>query len=221
MNRSEWDWATYFRLHEAACLIGGFPCVSLKNPTTEQLPAGARPILIKLATAYVCWYQLESGMTPTESSVPLLAGIRQSDGSLPPLSEDAKDLSGEFVSRQSLIDFLHSIGKTSVYEFDLSATKTYTNAASGRRNTVEDPGHGNPWEIPDPRDPKAVLPWYTAARYFARQLIKEDTTLLSKREILADKVSRQLAAVGIFKRGGKKPFNGGTIKKALVNIYLD
>lgn len=75
-----------------------------------------------------------------------------------------------------------------------------------------------PWLIPIESDPPAEQSWYTPARYFARDLIKQDSTLLTKRDILALKVGQSLVGVGIYKRGGKKPHSPGTIKKALVNI---
>ena len=77
-----------------------------------------------------------------------------------------------------------------------------------------------PWTIEDPRDPKPEQPWYTSARYFARQLASEDSTLRKKKYILAKRVVEMLTAVGIKKRGGKKPFDPGTIKKALSNVLL-
>lgn len=77
-----------------------------------------------------------------------------------------------------------------------------------------------PWNIKDSRDPKPEQPWYTPARYFARQLVREDSTLLTKRNTLANKVVQSLTNAGIKKRGGKKPFDPGTIKKALSNIDL-
>lgn len=77
-----------------------------------------------------------------------------------------------------------------------------------------------PWEIKDYRDPEPEYPWYTPARYFARQLVKEDSTLLTKRHILAKKIVQSLTNIGIKKRGGIKPFDPGTIKKALSNVIL-
>ncbi len=77
-----------------------------------------------------------------------------------------------------------------------------------------------PWLKPDPRDPQPEQPWYTPARYFARQLVNEDSTLLTKRDILTPKVVQHLTKVGIKKRGGIKPFDPGTIKKALTNVIL-
>ena len=78
----------------------------------------------------------------------------------------------------------------------------------------------NPWNVRDPNDPNPDQPWYTSARYFARQLVRQDSTLLSKRDILVNKVVDQLKAAGINKRGGKKPFSPGTVKRALVNVRL-
>ena len=80
-----------------------------------------------------------------------------------------------------------------------------------------------PWLIEDPRDskPAGFQPWYGPARYFARELVRDDSTLLVKREILARKVATSLAAAGFFKRGkGQKSFDAGTVKKALVNVKL-
>lgn len=77
-----------------------------------------------------------------------------------------------------------------------------------------------PWNVRDPRDPEPSQPWYTPARHFARQLVIEDSTLLSKKLVLADKVSQSLAAAGIFKRGGVKKHAADTVLKAFVNVAL-
>lgn len=77
-----------------------------------------------------------------------------------------------------------------------------------------------PWLMIDPRDPPPVHAWYTPARYFARQLVKDDSTRLLKTLILADMVAKSLAKVGIKKRGGKKPFVADTILKAFSNVTL-
>lgn len=82
-------------------------------------------------------------------------------------------------------------------------------------------GSTNPWDIADPKDPAPKQPWYTPARYLARQLVKDDSTLLLKREILADKTSQSLANAGIYKRGGKKPLEASSILKAFTNINFD
>jgi hypothetical protein len=77
-----------------------------------------------------------------------------------------------------------------------------------------------PWSVPDLSDPPASQPWYTPARYFARQLVLGDSTLLTKRGLLVSKVAQSLTTAGIFKRGGKKPFDPDTIKKALTSVLL-
>lgn len=77
-----------------------------------------------------------------------------------------------------------------------------------------------PWKIPDPKDPSPEVPWYTPARYFARQLINDDSSLLTKRIILAKKIAQSLASIGIMKRGGMKPPHYTTILKALSNVDL-
>ncbi len=76
------------------------------------------------------------------------------------------------------------------------------------------------WLMQDPKDPAPAQPWYTAARYFARQLVNDDSTLLRKKTVLADKVSKSLSDVGIKKRGGFFPFEGSTVLKAFSNVLL-
>lgn len=77
-----------------------------------------------------------------------------------------------------------------------------------------------PWLIQNKNDPAPEQPWYTPARYFARQLVKDDSTLLVKRSVLAQKTAKSLTNVGIFKRGGKEPLSSTTILKAFVNCLL-
>lgn len=75
-----------------------------------------------------------------------------------------------------------------------------------------------PWLIIETQDPSPLQPWYTPARYFARQLISEDSTLLLKTDLLTQKVVQLLSKVGIYKRGGVKPFDPNSIKKAFRNV---
>lgn len=77
-----------------------------------------------------------------------------------------------------------------------------------------------PWLLADPKDPAPEYSWYTPARYFARQLVAADSTLLTKRLVLADKVSKSLAGAEILKRGEKKPPAPGTVLKAFANVRL-
>jgi hypothetical protein len=78
----------------------------------------------------------------------------------------------------------------------------------------------NKWDVYDSRDPIPAQPWYTPARYFARQLVKGDPTLLTKRAKLATKVVQSLSGVGFYKRGGKLPLDSGTVLKAFSNVKL-
>lgn len=82
-------------------------------------------------------------------------------------------------------------------------------------------GEEKPWDKINPNDPTPEQPWYTPARYFARQLVINDSTLLNKRDNLARKVVQSLDNVGIKKRGGKKPFDPNTVKKALSNVKFN
>lgn len=77
-----------------------------------------------------------------------------------------------------------------------------------------------PWLIADPRDPIADQPWYTPARYYAREEVRADTTLLNKRDSLVSKVAQSLTRGGFLKRGRKKSLTASTIKKAMVNVVL-
>lgn len=83
-------------------------------------------------------------------------------------------------------------------------------------------GDGKPWLIANHNDPAPAYPWYTPARYFARQLVKDDSTLLVKKNKLAEKTAASLAGVGEFKRGKKKePLSAGTVLKSFVNVTLN
>lgn len=77
-----------------------------------------------------------------------------------------------------------------------------------------------PWLRASPQDPAPLKDWYTPARYFARQLISENSTLLTKTDLLSQKVVQSLSKVGIYKRGGKLPFNPVTIKKAFYYVVF-
>ncbi|MDP3422310.1 MAG: hypothetical protein Q8S32_00945 [Burkholderiaceae bacterium] len=77
-----------------------------------------------------------------------------------------------------------------------------------------------PWLSIDPQDPAPAQPWYTPARYFARQLTIEKPALLANRALLAHKVSTALFNAGFKKRGGKERFDSGTVLKAFANVSL-
>ncbi len=91
---------------------------------------------------------------------------------------------------------------------------------SDKNDITADKQTEKPWLICNSNDPKSAQPWYTPARYFARQLVMEDPTLLAKRDRLSSKVAVLLKKARVFKRGGKLPLDPVTIKKALSNVSL-
>lgn len=81
-------------------------------------------------------------------------------------------------------------------------------------------GSENPWNIIEPNDPTPKQKWYTPARYFARQLVKDDSTLLTKRKLLAFKVAQSLTNSGFYKRGGVRSLDPATVEKAFNRVSL-
>ncbi len=82
------------------------------------------------------------------------------------------------------------------------------------------PETDKPWLIADTTDPEPEQDWYIPARYFARQLVKDDSSLLKKRLTLAEKVVQSLTSVKIKKRGGTKSFDPATVLKAFSKVNL-
>lgn len=110
--------------------------------------------------------------------------------------------------------------KAMVYQLLNPAFSEASCAAPVSMVAVECASDAKPWLSLDPKDPAPEQPWYTPARYFARQLVIADSTMLTKRMLLADKVSKSLAGAGIFKRGGVKPHSADTVLKAFANVAL-
>ena len=110
------------------------------------------------------------------------------------------------------------ITTVSLFEWGMSIKDSLVSSKAQNQNNTD--SSGKPWLIKHPDDPSPEQYWYTPARYFARELIRDDTTLLTKRNILADKVAQSLKNVGILKRGGKLPFNSATVKKAFANVHF-
>lgn len=106
MDFSPWNYATNFRLHEAACLIAGVMPISNKFPNTEELPPQSRHILLKLAAAYLAWLRQQND--PTLPREHCLKGVLESDGSTP--SPHSSELTGQLVSREALYKFLNEMG---------------------------------------------------------------------------------------------------------------
>ena len=83
------------------------------------------------------------------------------------------------------------------------------------KEKVEVEPNEDPWLIHQEGDPDPELLWHISARYFARELARDEPTLLVNKNKLYRKVSDCLAAKGIYKRGGKKPYDPQTIRKAV------
>lgn len=117
--------------------------------------------------------------------------------------------------RTSQYDAVQRMAKSAPQNFSAASVPMPARQAA----PVVPASHLKPWLEIDPSDPTPEQSWYTPARYFARQLVLKDSTLLSKKLILADKVSQSLYSVGIYKRGGKKQrHDASTVLKAFSNI---
>jgi hypothetical protein len=77
-----------------------------------------------------------------------------------------------------------------------------------------------PWLVADLKDPKPTYDWYVPARYFARRLIRNDCTLLQKRQVLATKVAALLSSHGHYKRGGVHSHSSASVLKSFSNTAL-
>lgn len=108
------------------------------------------------------------------------------------------------------------ITSISLFEWGMAIIDSLVSSKAQNQNNAD--SSDKAWLIKHPDDPEPEQDWYTPARHFARDLIRDDTTLLTKRNILADKVAQSLKNVGILKRGGKLPFNPATVKKAFANV---
>lgn len=75
-----------------------------------------------------------------------------------------------------------------------------------------------PWLIANSSDPVAAYSWYIPARYFARETLKTEPTLLAKKSVLAGRVNVLFKKYEIKKRGGVNNFDDSTIKKAFTNV---
>jgi len=87
-----------------------------------------------------------------------------------------------------------------------------------RNEEAKHTANQEPWWVKNIEDPEPKEGWYTPARYFARQLIKDDVGLAKKRDSLATRVAHALAEHKIFKRGGKEKLQASTIRKSFSNV---
>jgi hypothetical protein len=131
----------------------------------------------------------------------------------------ALQLDPEFAGSSDRYITLSSLAQWAADKYEISILSPVASSKIEREPQAPQPATA-PWLIEQLNDPPAAQPWYTPARSFARQLMIDNPTLLTKKGILAQKVVQSLTAVSIFKRGGKKPFDPGTVKKAFVNIQF-
>ncbi len=115
-----------------------------------------------------------------------------------------------------------SVEKLFVMAFDL---KEFIDAYVKRvDNNIQGPEISQPidmpWNIAHEDDPKAAQSWYIPARYFARQLMKDNPALGKNRKKLSKMVAELLAENKIFKRGGVSPLEPITVLKSLSNVKL-
>ena len=130
----------------------------------------------------------------------------------------ALQLDPEFAGLPDRYITLSSLDDWATKKYGISILSPVASSKIESEPQAPQPASEQPWFVVNPADPRAAQPWYTPARYFARQLVADDSTLLTKKTILAEKVVQSLTDVGIYKRGGKDPFDDGTVKKAFVNI---
>lgn len=135
MDFSAWDWASHFRLHEAACLIAGVMPVSKRMPTSEELPPQARPILVGLGCAYYEWFLQKKN--PERPKSLILEGELDEAGNMPPFPV-VNVLSGEIISRAAIRRFLSETGRKSVYDFSVIELKKITLPTTNSASHVPD-----------------------------------------------------------------------------------
>ena len=117
MDFSPWDWATNFRLHEAACLIAGVMPSAKRIPDREELPAQAIPVLLALVSAHISWViKHDQPEDPLEPKAKMLKGILVYGSEKPALVAIAKQ-PGEIVSREELHLWIQAMEMKSVYQF--------------------------------------------------------------------------------------------------------
>lgn len=95
-----------------------------------------------------------------------------------------------------------------------------TDIQNSETPATREPPASRPWLIPNPDDPEPKYDWYTPARFFAREHVRNQPSLLEKRLVLADKVAKSLATVKVYKRGNTQPPDASTILKAFVKVNL-
>ena len=91
---------------------------------------------------------------------------------------------------------------------------TLSSQAKSKKDVTDDE---SPWLVPNPNDPEPEQPWYTVARYFARQVLKDFPQHSTNKAQLANKVAPLLKDAK-FKPPGKLAYDAGTIRKAFAKV---
>lgn len=110
MNSSPWDWEKIFRMHEAAALIAGVPVSSKRQPDSEELSSGAKPILRRMLTAWAIGVNYRKG-DPVSPDYPEHQTLLVEN----PDKEDK--LTGMLVTRVELCRWVEAMGLPSAYDF--------------------------------------------------------------------------------------------------------
>lgn len=124
-----------------------------------------------------------------------------------------KNHSNPYITLLSLKNWATETLHISILDELPSVNKPHSNVK--KEVTVDD----SPWLVPDLSDPKPAQPWYTAARYFARQILKESPQRSTTKALLAKKVIPYLKNANI-KPPGKLSYDEGTIRKAFVRVIF-
>jgi hypothetical protein len=110
-----------------------------------------------------------------------------------------------------------------VFASRLARDESAAIVATSTWEPAEDTDLNQPWWKVDPRDPPAgkdFQPWFTPARYLAREFVKADPSLLRKKELLAKKVADALFDRRITRRGGTTRLGANTVLKAFAKVDL-
>lgn len=135
MDFSPWDWAEIFRLHEAACLIAGVPVSAKRVPNSEELPSGSRPVLVRLATAWVVGIKHKNGEDIDDYPISHTLDVVQTelDGAF-----TEKDIPQILVRRKELHRWVTAMGIKSAYSFAPFAT-SFVGADPDTRTETPEP----------------------------------------------------------------------------------
>lgn len=107
---SPWDWASSFRMHQAAALIAGVQVSPKREPDTEELSSGVVPVLNRLLVAWAIGENYRKG-APVSPDYPASQTllVESMDGVGKPI--------GILVKRAELCRWIEAMGLPSAYDF--------------------------------------------------------------------------------------------------------